>query len=246
MVARTLVFLCVAVLGGFMFAPGASAAGLSVRASDVRVSEVGSYASVRVTVRNTTRRTIRSVTLRVRPGKRVAASRTRLKVASMLRPRRSKRVTVKVRATAPLNGAVRVGLRATGRGKRSGTGAFRVRPKAAPQPGASPAGRYFYRQYFANGTTWYDGLYFVDDQFVYHGTPETRPTCTTVTVTEPEGDGCLTYSFDPATSAITIEDPFADSGRWSGRLNGSTLTLTWSIGGSVKTDTFTEGIPPPG
>lgn len=225
-----------------MFASGASAAGLSVRASDIRVSEVGSYASVRVTVRNTTSETVRSVRLRVRLGKPVQASRTTLKVASVLRAGRSKRVTVKVRATAPLDDAVRVRLRATGRKNRSGTGAFHVRPKAAPD--ASPTGRYFYRQYFANGTTWYDGLYFVDDRFVYHGTPETRPTCTTVTVTTPEGDGCLTYSFDPATGAITIEDPFADSGRWSGRLDGSTLTLTWSFGGSGQTDTFTEGTPP--
>ncbi|WP_320673143.1 hypothetical protein [Patulibacter defluvii] len=214
-------------------ASASAAAGLGLSARSATATQVGEDVKTTVTVRNRTRRTIRSVVLRVSPGSGVASARRTIRVASKLRPRRAKRVTVTVRATRELRGPVRVRLSAKGRGVRSASGSFTL-TLAAPKPGLSLSGRAFSHKYTVydpstfSYSTYYEWLWFVNDQFVHRDTPtdSTRPTCTAVTVTEVSGSGCLAYALDPASGTVTITgDP---SGPRTGRLDGNRLVLAAS------------------
>jgi hypothetical protein len=66
-------------------------------------------------------------------------------------------------------------------------------------------GRYFwYKDLYGFGYD--DAVYFVTDTLAYHGTDyDGFPACTAVTVTEPGGDGCVTYTYDPATNAVAFD-----------------------------------------
>jgi hypothetical protein len=76
-----------------------------------------------------------------------------------------------------------------------------------PAPVVDPngvVGRYFWRTELILNTTYMKGYYFVDDKWVYRGIPDGGlPSCTGATA-QGEDDGCLPYTYDPATGALNI------------------------------------------
>jgi hypothetical protein len=67
-----------------------------------------------------------------------------------------------------------------------------------------PAGHYFWRTELILNTTYMKGYYFVDDKWVYRGIPDGGlPSCSGATA-QGEDDGCLPYTYDPATGALNI------------------------------------------
>ncbi len=139
------------------------------------------------------------------------------------RPMRNVRVSLQAPGAVVRLAGNRTWTRVTLRARGARTLVARVTPPATARPlvftaraGAARAvkrarvvetlsGRYFWgNTYTVMGIRSF-AMYFVDNRWVYRGFPEGGglPTCTTQTAVD-DGDGCLPYTYNPVTRALTI------------------------------------------
>jgi len=158
----------------------------------------GTQSVVRVRVVNRTARPIRNlrVTLLASGGAtvRLAANRNTTRVT--LRARQARTLVARVTATdasRPVTLTARVGA-----GVTAARAIRRVRVLE------TLSGRYFWGNTYTVMGIRSHAMYFVDARWVYRGFPEGGlPTCTAQTAVD-DGDGCLPYTFNPVTRALTI------------------------------------------
>ncbi|MGE4427521.1 MAG: hypothetical protein AB7G37_13810 [Solirubrobacteraceae bacterium] len=209
------------------FAPTASAASpVDVSAKPITKSLTKKNVKTTITVKNTTKRRLKglSVTVGTRKGVRVRLSGvkrgSRTRRLKPLAAGRSVRVTVRLRRTGkrPKSGSVSVRVRRKGKS----VGKSRIAFGRTAKPTLS--GRYFWgSRYTVSGTQQYT-LYFTGPSFVFTGDLEgTWPTCATVT------EDCRPYTFNPKTNALVIDGKVA-------KLEGTKLTLDDSDPNDGKID----------
>lgn len=207
-------------------APVRRAARLTISAStSTRALPRNRWSRVTVTVRNTGTATARTVALRVGAAPGVAV-RPRRAAARSLRPGRTLRVPIALKATGRAKATTRLALRASGAPRLSARAALTVRfatkakPRARPRPtspGTRPAGddlagRYFWRFESRVDYAWdNEGIAFLAGGWAWRGLPRGGlPRCTAVTA-RGDGDGCVRYAFDARTGALTVG---GERGRW--------------------------------
>ncbi len=134
-------------------------------------------------------------------------------------------------ASQSLHGTIRVHKARTVRVRLTPTGAAAVGPVTFTLTGRGakhvtrtvklvegPAGRYFWTTTLVVGTTTMDAYYFVDGRWAYRGVPEGGlPSCTAQTAVG-DGDGCVPYTYDPASGALVV-------GGKSGKLEADGIDL---------------------
>lgn len=188
--------------------PHKKAAPLSVDAPKAVDLPVGIPIKVKVKVPNHGKKPIAGVVLLANHSKEVSVSPAKAKVGT-LKPRKAAPETFTVTATAAGNPKLSFVAKAPGQAKARDGVALKVAgapPKEEETAKKTPAiiGRYFWNTYQVLTTTYMHAYYFVDEHWVYRGVPkEGPPTCGGQTANGEE-DGCLPYTWDESTGALTI------------------------------------------
>lgn len=224
---------------------------LSLAASKPLTLRRGKWKQVKLKVRNGGDATAAKVSLRLGRAKGVAVKPKsgKLKLKSIA-PGKSKTASFKLLLTKKAKATSKLALKLTGaKGvKASGTLTLEAWKKSRPHTGDKGKGKeptapersplaeklfYAYEMQASESATLI-GYAFLDDTWAYHGIPAGGlPTCTEVTGSA-DKEGCVKYSYDPKTGAVTI-----------GSLGGGKITSRGAleIDGQAYSPTY---IPPAG
>jgi hypothetical protein len=183
------------------------AAKLRISVKGVQPVKRNRWLPVRVTVANVGGKTARGVKLKVKPGSGAAASKRKAKVGT-IKPGKSRKITLRLRTKR----AASVSLVASaGRLKASKRVPLVLRGKVKPPSEEGLGGRWFTSfEVLASGPTDTNGVLFVDGRWAYRGIPEGGiPACTRKTGGVDEDgdptDGCVPYTYDAKSGAVTID-----------------------------------------
>jgi hypothetical protein len=168
---------------------------------------VGTPTKVKVKVANHGKKPIAGVVLLAKASKEIEVAPAKAKVGT-LKPRKAKVASFMVTVTAAGKPKLSFVAKAPGQAKSHDAIALKVGPAPPPKEEAKKVpriiGRYFWNTYQVLTTTYMHAYYFVDEQWVYRGVPkEGLPTCSGATATGEE-DGCLPYTWNESTGALTI------------------------------------------
>jgi hypothetical protein len=201
--------LCLALAAGAAAKPHRAhkASPLFVDAPKAANLPIGIPTKVKVTVANHGKKPIAGVVLLASHSKEVKASPAKAKVGT-LKPHKTAAETFTVTVTAAGKPKLEFVAKAPGQAKAHDGVALKVAGAPLKQEEAkkTPAiiGRYFWNTYQVLTTTYMRAYYFVDEHWVYRGVPkEGLPACSSQTANGEE-DGCLPYTWDEATGALTI------------------------------------------
>jgi hypothetical protein len=200
---------------------------------------VGKTAKVKVVVEAQGGSAIKSVVLRAKPSKGLKVKPAKVKLGTFA-PGKKRGVSFEVTATSAANPKLRLILKAPGQpavhasvrlkiagGDKVGGNDQKEEAKKAPDI----VGRYFWNTYQVLTTTYMHAYYFVDEHWVYRGVPkEGLPACGSQTANGEE-DGCLPYTWNESTGALSI-------GGTAGEYK------TGSHGLEVGEESFSEAVPP--
>ena len=197
---------------------------------------------LKVAVANPGSAAARKVRLAVGSARGVSA-RPRARTFKLIKAGKRSTATVRVKLTGRARRTTRLAMKATaGKLVARQTLALRIGSPPKPAKGATGglAGHYFWRTVTRADYAWENhGVAFLDGRWAYRGLPKGGlPTCTKVTAgVDAEGnptDGCLTYTYDRHSGAVTL-------GGEQGRFDTSTGKLT------LGSDDYTPlAIPKPG
>jgi hypothetical protein len=233
--------LCLALATGAIAKPHAGKAGkkgspLFVDAPKAANLPVGIPAKVKVKVANHGKVPIAGVVLLAKGSKAVKVKPAKAQVGKLM-PRAVKAETFTVTVTTAGKPKLEFVAKAPRQTKAHDAVALKVGHGTAKEEAKKPPaiiGRYFWNTYQELTTTYMHAYYFVDEQWVYRGVPkEGLPTCSGQTANGEE-DGCLPYTWDEKTGALTIG---SDGGEYK----------VDSHGLKVGEESFSEGsLPEPG
>jgi hypothetical protein len=201
--------LCLALAAGAAAKPhrGHKGSPLLVQAPKAANLPVGIPAVVKVKVANHGRKPIAGIVLIAKGSKGVEVKPAKAKVGT-LKPHKVTAETFAVTVTAA--GKRKLEFVAKARGQRRAHDRVALKVSGAPpkqeEAKKTPAiiGRYFWNTYQVLNTTYTQAYYVVDEAWVYRGVPkEGLPTCSGQTANG-EDDGCLPYTWDEVTGALTI------------------------------------------
>jgi hypothetical protein len=172
---------------------------------------VGKTAKLKMVIKAAGGTAIKGVVVQANPSKGLKVKPAKVKLGTLL-PGKKRGVSFKVTATsaaapklgivvkAPGHEAIHASARLKIAGGTKGGGGTKEEAKKVPDI----VGRYFWNTYQVLSTTYMHAFYFVDEHWVYRGVPkEGLPACTAQTATGEE-DGCLPYTWDEATGAVSI------------------------------------------
>jgi hypothetical protein len=218
-----------------LLAAGASAkphkgggAPLVVSAPKSAALTVGQTAKLKVAVVDHGHAAIAKVVLLAKASKGVTVKPAKVKVGK-LAPGKKHVATFKVTATSTAGAKLVFVAKAPGQATAHDGVALKVAAATPPVPAI--VGRYFWNSSQVLTTTYLHGYYFVDEHTAYRGIPSggLPTTCTTPAVGEE--DGCVPYTWNEATGALTIG---SETGEWKPETHGLKL-------GSAS---FSEAAPP--
>jgi hypothetical protein len=205
--------LCLALAAGAAAKPHAGkghkkAAPLAVDAPKSTSLPVGVPAKVTVKVANHGKAPIAGVVLFAAHSKDVKVTPAKAKVGTV-KPRRSKAATFTVTVTGAGKPKLEFVAKAPGAGKARDAVALKVggapTKEDAPKKAPDIVGRYFWNTYLVLSTSYMHAYYFVDEHWVYRGVPkEGLPACGSQTTFNDEDDGCIPYTWNESTGALTI------------------------------------------
>lgn len=200
--------LCLALAAGAAAKPHRSSP-LTVNAPKALQLPVGVPTKVKVRVANRGDKSIAKVTLLATHSKEVKVGPAKAKLGT-LGPGKAKAVKFTVTVTAAGKPKLSFVARAPGQARSLDAVALNVSSAGAPpkeeEAKKVPAiiGRYFWNSYQVLTTTYLRAYYFADEHWVYRGVPkEGPPSCSSQTANGEE-DGCLPYTWNEATGALTI------------------------------------------
>jgi len=196
--------LCLALAAG---AGAKKTSPLFVHAPKAANLPIGVPTKVKVKVANHGKKPIAGVVLLANHSKEVKVSPAKAKVGT-LKPHEATAETFTVTVTAAGKPRLQFVAKAPGQAKAHDGVALKVSgaPPKEEEAKKMPAiiGRYFWNTYQLLTTTYMHAYYFVDEHWVYRGVPkEGPPTCSGQTANGEE-DGCLPYTWNEATGALTI------------------------------------------
>jgi hypothetical protein len=212
----TLVFsLCLALAAGAVAKPHGAhkkRPPLAVAAPKTANLPAGVPTKVKVKVANHGAAPIAGVTLLAKASKGVSVSPAKAKVGK-LKAHATKSATFTVTAGAAGQTSLRFVAKAPGQKQASdgvalkvGGGSKKEEPKKEEAKKTPEiVGHYFWNSEYVVTTTYIHGYYVVDEHFVYRGIPkEGPPTCTAQTTFNDDDDGCIPYTWNEETGALTI------------------------------------------
>jgi hypothetical protein len=187
------------------------AAPLSVDAPKAASLPVGVPTKVKVKVANKGTEPIAGVVLLAKSSKEVKVKPAKATVGKLM-PHATKSVTFTVSVTAAGKPQLRFVAKAPNQKQASDGIALKVGPapkkeETPPTPPKAPeiVGHYFWNTYQVLTTTYMHAYYFTDEHFVYRGVPkEGLPTCSAQTTFNDDDDGCIPYTWNESTGALTI------------------------------------------
>jgi prepilin-type processing-associated H-X9-DG protein len=198
--------LCLALAAGAAAKPH-HASPLAVDAPTAANLPVGIPTKVKVKVANHGKAPIAKVTLVASHSKEVRVAPGKAKIGT-LRPHKSKAATFTVTVTAAGKSTLEFVAKAPHQAKAHDAVALKVSgapPKEEAKKAPDIVGRYFWNSYQVLTTTYMHAYYFVDEHFVYRGVPkEGPPACSAQTTFNDDDDGCIPYTWDESTGALTI------------------------------------------
>ncbi len=213
--------LCLALAAGATGKPNAKAgahAGAGKKAPSLFVDApkaanlpVGIPTKVKVKVANHGQKKIAGVVLLANHSKDVKVSPAKAKVGT-LKAHQAEVETFAVTVTAAGKPRLSFVAKAPGQTKSGDAVALKVSgagPPSKEEAKKAPAiiGRYFWNSYQVLSTTYLNAYYFVDERWVYRGVPkEGLPACSSQTTFNADDDGCIPYTWNEATGALTIGD----------------------------------------
>jgi hypothetical protein len=187
-------------------------ADLSVKAPKKAKLTAGKATKLKVTVADRGHEAIAGVVLQANASKGVTVKPAKVKVGR-LRPGKAEAATFEVTATSAAKPKLVFVAKAPGKPAAHDAVALKIAagskgPGGAPKEEAKKApdivGRYFWNTYQVLTTTYMHAYYFVDEHWVYRGVPkEGLPACTSQTANGEE-DGCLPYTWNETTGALSI------------------------------------------
>jgi hypothetical protein len=206
--SRRFVLAAAAALLMLLPASAQAASGVRVTATGPATATQGQTVTVTVRVTNPTSRRMRGLRLIVAAPAGIGAAPASRSLPT-LGPHRHATVAVRLQPGSGVTGDTTTTVTVRGGGKPRGSAVVHL--TVAP---ANPLiGRYFFNTYFVGAGTYSVTYYFASDGFAYRGTPEGGlPTCTAPTA-QGDGDGCIPYSYDPATGTVAVD---GQTGRLSG------------------------------
>jgi hypothetical protein len=202
--------LCLALAAGAAAKPHRSSP-LTVNAPKAAQLPVGVPTKVKVKVANRGDKPVAKVVLLATHSKEVKVSPSKAKLG-MLKPGNSKTVKFTVTVIAAGKPKLSFVAKAPGQAKSRDTVALKVAgagapPKEEAKKAPDIVGRYFWNTYQLLTTTYMHAYYFVDEHWVYRGVPkEGPPACSSQTTFNVDDDGCIPYTGNEATGALTIGD----------------------------------------
>jgi len=180
----------------------------------------GKAIAVKVKVTNASHAAIAGASARVSASKGIAAALSHAKRGTLklgtIKPRKHKTVTLRLTpgAAAAAASSATIAVKAK-RGVRTSLKLKLKLAAAAPTPTPTPtptpapqglSGRYFFSTQLIGATTYMYGVYFVDGQWAYRGVPAGGlPACSARTAPNQTDDGCVPYTYDPSTGALTVD-----------------------------------------
>jgi len=198
--------LCLALAAGAVAKPH-HAPLLTVDAPKGAQLPIGIPTKLKVKVVNRGKAPIARVVLAAVHSKEVKVSPATAKVGT-LKPRKSKSVTFTVTVTAAGKPKLEFVAKAPHQAKGHDAVALKVSgapPKEEAKKAPDIVGRYFWNTYQVLMTTYMHAYYFVDEHFVYRGVPkEGLPACSAQTTFNDDDDGCIPYTWNESTGALTI------------------------------------------
>jgi hypothetical protein len=170
---------------------------------------VGIPTKVKVKVANHGKKPIAGVVLLAKASKEVAVKPAKVKIG-MLEGHAARSATFTVSVTAAGKPKLLFIVKAPHQKQASdgialkvGAGSTKEEAKKTPDI----VGRYFWNTYQVLTTTYMHAYYFVDEHFVYRGVPkEGLPACSSQTTFNADDDGCIPYTWNETTGALTIGD----------------------------------------
>jgi hypothetical protein len=204
-----------------LLAAGAAAkphkSALVVKAPKGASLSVGQTTKLKVSVADHGHAAISKVVLEAKASKGVTVKPDKVKVGK-LTPGEKRVAAFKVTATSSAKRKLVFVAKAPGQPKAHDAVALKLAAAAPKVPAI--VGRYFWNTSQVLTTTYLHGYYFVNETTAYRGIPTggLPTTCTTPAVGEE--DGCVPYSWNEATGALTIG---GESGEWKAQTHGLKL-----------------------
>ena len=198
--------LCLALAGGAVAKPHKKAAPLRVDAPRAASLPAGIPTKVKVQVANRGSRPIAGVVLLAKASKQVSVKPAKAKVGK-LKARQTKAVTFTVSVAKAGKPKLRFVAKARRQKPARDAIALKVGPGPKEEPKKAPEiiGHYFWNSQYVVTTTYIHGFYVVDEHWIYRGIPkEGPPSCTTQTTFNEDDDGCIPYTWDEASGALTV------------------------------------------
>jgi hypothetical protein len=175
------------------------------------------WVTAKVKVSNAGQLKAEKVKLKVSTAKGIEAKPRSFTIKKSVQPGKSTTLKLKVRLTSKAKPPSSVDLKASGKGKISAKAAFQLSTKRAPKPSPDSIegrleGRYFWANEVHTDYAWDNyALYFSKRPgWVYYGFPDgsltdcSAPSSKVDDKGNATGDGCMPYTLDPKTGAITI------------------------------------------
>jgi hypothetical protein len=217
LIASLVASLCLVLAAGATAKPGAKkgshggpkqVSALVVDAPKAANLPVGIPTKVKVKVANHGRKPIAGVVLRATHSREVKVSPGKAKVGT-LKAHGVAAETFTVTVTATGKPKLEFVAKAPGQAKARDGVALKVSgapPKEEEAKKKAPdiIGRYFWNTYQVLTTTYMHAYYFVDESWVYRGVPKEGPPSCSGQTANGEEDGCLPYTWNESTGALTI------------------------------------------
>jgi hypothetical protein len=181
---------------------------LAVKAPKAAKLTVGKATKLKVSVADRGHGAIVGVVLQAKASKGVTVKPAKVRVGR-LKPGKREVETFKVTATSAAKPKLVFVATAPGEPKAKDAVAVKIAggshgPKKEAKVAPDIVGRYFWNTYQVLTTTYMHAYYFVDEDWVYRGVPkEGLPACASQTASGEE-DGCLPYTWNEATGALSI------------------------------------------
>jgi hypothetical protein len=211
--------LCLALAAGAVAKPRSGSPGkksphkqsapLAVDAPQATSLPAGVPTKVKVKVANHGTAPIAGVVLMAKASKEVTVKPAKVKVGK-LKAHKAKTATFTVSVAAGGKPSLRFVATAPHQKKASDATALKVggapkKEEEAPKKAPEIVGHYFWNTYQVLTTTYTHAYYFVDEHFVYRGVPkEGPPACSAQTTFNDDDDGCIPYTWNEASGALTI------------------------------------------